>query len=353
MKLSKYVFFSIIFSLLLVISGNLYAQNDDEFTPIGDGSEQIDDEFQNTDSSNTEFNEFSEVNSDFEETSGSDQKISYNRMWWAIFTLLATVIAGFLVKFKATRKWRGFFLLASVVILGFYRGGCPCVISSFQNVILFFTGLSDNWQAIILFLGLIPLTYLFGRVFCGWVCPLGALQDFLHIGKIKIFQSEKAQKVMRIMRIIILIVLIAQLIITKDILWDKIGPFKVVFNLFSSNLTGYILAGILLVSSLFIYRPFCKAVCPVGLVLGWVSKIPGASILGINNSCAGCNICNTSCKINAITREGKTSKLDNQECIRCGDCMDDCRIKSISFYKKGKNHDDKIILKGIKKLDIK
>ena len=278
-------------------------------------------------------------------------------MWWAIYILLATILAGILVKFKATRNLRGVFLVASVVILGFYRGG-PGVISSFQNAFLFFTGLDNNWQAMILFLGLIPITYLFGKVFCGWICYLGALQEFLYIGKVKIFQTEKAQKIMRIMRYVTTSALIIQLtlsgLFTEDtILWNKVGPFKVAFNLFSPNLTGYILLGILLVSSVFIYRPFCKAICPVGLIHGWVSKIPGASILGISNSCAGCKTCSTSCQINAITRDGKTSKLDNQECIRCGDCMDDCKVKSISFYNKNKKHNDKIILKGIKKLNIK
>ncbi|MEA3496952.1 MAG: 4Fe-4S binding protein, partial [Bacteroidota bacterium] len=196
--------------------------------------------------------------------------------------------------------------------------------------------------------GLIPITYIFGKVFCGWICHLGALQEILNIGKIKIFQSEKAQKVMRIIRIVILIVMLAQLTFTHVILWNKIGPFKVAYNLFSANLTGYILLGILILSSIFIHRPFCKTICPVGLTLGWITKIPGASILGINNSCAGCKTCSTSCDMNAITRDNKISKLDNQECIMCGECMDDCKIKSISTKRKGEKHHDKIILKGIK-----
>jgi polyferredoxin len=326
---------------------------------INVNSQNIEDSnsFNNLDTSQNEFEEFNETE-EFEEFSELEEEqevekktVSYSRLWWDIFILIATIIAGIFIKFKVTRKLRAVFLLAAIVILGFYRGG-PGVISSFQNTYLFFTGLDSNWQAITLFIGLIPITYFFGKVFCGWVCYLGALQEFLYISKVKIFQTEKAQKVMKIIRIIALIVLIVQLTISKEILWNKIGPFRVAFNLFSSNLTGYILLAILLLSSLFIYRPFCKTLCPVGLVLGWVSKIPGASVLGINNSCSGCKTCNTSCKINAITRDDKISKLDNEECIRCGDCLEDCNIKSISFYNKSKNHENKIFLKGIKKIDI-
>lgn len=237
--------------------------------------------------------------------------------------------------------------MVGLVVLGFYRGG-PGVVSSFQNSYLLAIGVEVNWQAVVLFIGLIPVTYLFGKVFCGWVCYLGAIQEFLHIDKVKIMQSEKAQKAMKIIRIIATVAVIIQLSFTHIILWNKVAPFKAAINLFSPNVTGYILLGIVLVSSVFIHRPFCKMICPVGLLHGLVTLLPGASVLGINTSCAGCKTCSTSCQINAITREGKTSKLDNQECIRCGDCMDDCKIKSISFYTKGKEHKDRIILKGIK-----
>ena len=360
MKNLKRIFILILIFLSLFISYNSYAQTDDEFTPIdstttndefSDDTEQTDDEFEEF----NEFEEFDEIDGEFDEINEdiTSQKTSYKRMWWSISVLLFTILAGIFVRFKATRKLRPLFLIASIVVLGFYRGGCPGPVSSIQNVYLLGVdlalGLEIHWQPIILFLGLIPITYIFGKVFCGWICHLGALQEVLNISKVKIFQSEKAQKVMRIIQIVILVVLIAQLTFTHVILWNKIGPFKVAYNLFSAKLAGYILLGVLLVSSIFIHRPFCKTVCPVGLTLGWVSKIPGASILGINEDCAGCKTCSTSCKINAITRENKISKLDNQECILCGDCMSDCKIKSISPYKKGKEHNDKIVCKGIKK----
>ena len=308
-----------------------------------------DDEFSNTDefsSSDNEFDNFSDGNA--EEVK---RPISWNRFNWAIGILAFTILAGFFVRYEKTRKLRPLFLLAAVVVLGFYRGG-PGIISSFQNTFLLIIRETDKWQAIILFIGLIPVTYFFGKVFCGWTCYLGAIQEFLYIGKFKILQSEKSQKVMRIIRTIIFVILLLQLTITHSIEWSRIGPFKVLFNLFSPNITGYILLVILLISSLFIHRPFCKIACPAGLIFGWVTKLPGASILGINNSCAGCKTCSLSCEINAITRDDKISKLDNQECIMCGECMNDCKIKSIQPFRKGKDHHEKITLKGIKKLNI-
>lgn len=135
-----------------------------------------------------------------------------------------------------------------------------------------------------------------------------------------------------------LVALIVQIVITKTNLYKKIDPFATIFNFHSISITGYVIAGILVVSSIFIYRPFCKTLCPIGLILGWIGKIPGASVLGTKSNCITCVSCNNNCKIRAITHDSKISILENQECIRCGDCMDGCKKNSIAFYIKGKNH---------------
>ena len=355
----KYTAAYILLIIFLLISTFSFSQTDEfsefdgetEFTEnTSDEFDESSNEFANDDEFSTSEDKFSEFQED--EVAEPERKTNWTRFYWAISILAFTILAGTLVRFEKTRKLKPIFLLAAVAILGFYRGG-PGIISSFQNTFLFFIGVTDVWPAIVLFLGLLPITYFFGKVFCGWTCYLGAIQEFLYIGKFKILQSEKAQKIMRTIRYVIFVILIAQLTFTQAIEWSKIGPFKVIFNLFSPNLTGYILLVILLLSSLFIHRPFCKMVCPAGLAFGWITKLPGASVLGITSTCSGCKTCNTSCEINAITREGKTSKLDNQECIMCGECMNDCKIESIQPFRKSKKHTSKISLKGIKKLNIK
>jgi polyferredoxin len=316
-----------------------------------------DDDFENDEMSTGE-DEFGENEDEFSEFSDEEEAdtpppTNWNRFYWAMGILFFTLLAGIFVRHEKTRKLRPLFLLAAVVILGFYRGG-PGIISSFQNTYLWMIGASLKWTAAVLFIGVVVLTYFYGKVFCGWVCYLGAIQEFLYIGdKVKIFQSEKAQKTMRIIRYVLLGAILIQLTLTQTIEWSKIGPFKVIFNLYSPNMTGYILLAILLISSLFIHRPFCKMVCPAGLIFGWVTKLPGAAILGITNSCAGCKTCNTACNINAITRENNISKLDNQECIMCGECMNDCKIKSIQPFRNTKEHENHIVLKGIKIKNIK
>jgi polyferredoxin len=267
---------------------------------------------------------------------------------WAIGILLITVLAGILVRFRQTRNLRTVFLVASLAILGFYKGACPCPIQSLQNTAFYIMGLDVKWQSLVYIAGLIPITYLFGRVFCGWICHLGALQEFIFgSSRLKLLQNAKAQKIMRIIRIVALTALIVQVIITQTNLYKKIDPFAIIFNFHSISITGYVIAGILVISSIFIYRPFCKTLCPIGIILGWISKIPGASVLGTNSTCTSCSICSNNCKIRAITHDNKISILENQECIRCGDCLDGCKKNSITFYFKGKKHDEKTECTGI------
>lgn len=269
----------------------------------------------------------------------------WDRLYWPLGALFMTALAGVFVRYKGTRKLRPIFLIGSIVFLGFYVGACPCPISSLSYTIIGLTGGPFVWEATIWFLGLIPVTYIFGKVWCGWVCHLGAMQKFLYNGKNSIFHSEKAQKVMKIIRWILVAALIIQLIATHTYLFDKIDPFRIAYNLgFGANITGWILLGLLLLSSVFIHRPFCKSACPIGLMLGWVSKIPGASVVGAEGKCTGCKLCSDACKSDAIVRKNGHSIINNDDCIACGECMDSCPQSGLGFFRKSKEHSDKEML---------
>jgi ferredoxin len=241
-----------------------------------------------------------------------------------IFAL--TILAGFLQLFKAGRKLRIVVMVFAVLWLGFYRGACPCMLSSLQNFIFWLKGNDISWTAYLWFLGLIPITYFFGRVWCGWVCHLGGIQELLYRpGKFKLLQSQKAQKILKYSRIFFSLALIAQILITNTNEFVHIDPFKGMFNIYVSNLTMGVLMGLLIVSSIFIQRPFCRAACPVGLILGLVSRLPGASVLRTGGECTACNRCEKACDNGAIYRIEKISELNNEDCIRCGECIDDCK----------------------------
>lgn len=264
----------------------------------------------------------------------SDHKHSAGNLYWVLGVMVSTVAAGILSRSVKGRKLRLFFLVGSISIIGFYHSACPCPISGFQELLLFGIGGQLHPVKVLWFVLLLPVTYVFGRVWCGWICHLGALQELLNFnGKFNFLSSPRAQSVMRYLRISILVILIIQLVITRTILWEEIDPFKAIFNLFASHTFTWILVALLLISSVLVYRPFCKSVCPVGLVLGWISRIPGASIIAATPQCVGCKLCTNACRSNAITRTGHDVSFDEQQCIACGECIDSCKHKALDFGK--------------------
>ncbi|MGQ9847274.1 MAG: 4Fe-4S binding protein, partial [Bacteroidales bacterium] len=325
---------------------NLAFSQNDEFKPFTEDSANV---------SNDEFTEFNEDTASvacdhncatclYANQEQNNQSIDFSWGSTMMITIIAfslTLLAGILVRYRKTRNLRIIFLLIGLGFFGFYNGACPCMISSFENTILFIRGVEIDWTSMLWFLGLIPLTYIFGRVWCGWVCHMGALQEFLFRPKgMAWLQSEKTAYYLKIIRYVLLAALVIQLLIMGEIFWCKIDPFKAIFNInlnYNYEILSAILVALLLVTSIFSYRPFCRTVCPIGITLGWISAIPGASILGYKKSaCTSCKNCNDSCEINAIIRRKRTSYLDNKECIACGNCIDNCPNYGIHFKRKNK-----------------
>lgn len=271
-------------------------------------------------------------------------------IYWLAAVAGATAAAGVLVRSRRGRMARPFFLVASVAVLGFYRGSCPCPVGGFQEGLLFLMGGGGRASWLWWFAVLLPLTYFLGKVWCGWVCHLGALQELLHRpGRFHFLASARAQRVMRYIRIGVLVALVAQLALTRHLWWKEVDPFKTAFNLMATNPVSWVLLGTLLVSSVLVYRPFCKTLCPVGLVLGWVGLLPRAAGISGKAGCIGCKSCSGACSTHALTWDQKTVVLDRQECIACGECLDACKLQGLELTAAQGGGSTRILYSGKKK----
>lgn len=273
-------------------------------------------------------NEFEEAT--FEEVVDSEPLVnkSNKRLLIVVLSLfLATALAGIFVEYSKLRNLRYLFLLASLAVVGFgFGGSCPCMLKSFDNTLLFITGNEVKWASLVLFIGLIPLTYVFGRVWCGWICHFGALQEFIHKNsKWNFWKTPKAQKVLFGVQIGVFAIWVLWLLIAQTSYICKYDPFVKIFNLNINGIVNYIIVGFLIVLSLFVNRPFCRAICPIGFVLGWVARIPYARRLHIKDFCIGCSKCKTRCDKGAIVGEKSIKhQVDANACIFCGECMSEC-----------------------------
>lgn len=299
----------------------------------------------------TSLDEFEDVSGsdEFEDLSSSDEfeevtfveeidteplvNKSNKRLLVVVLSLfLATALAGMFMEYPKFRNLRYLFLLTSLAVVGFgFGGSCPCMLKSFDNTLLFIAGNEVKWASLVLFIGLIPLTYVFGRVWCGWICHFGALQEFIHRkSKWNFWKTTKAQKVLFGVQIGVFSIWVLWLLIAQTSSICKYDPFVKIFNLNINGMVNYIVVGLLIVLSLFVNRPFCRAICPIGFVLGWVARIPYAQKLHIDSTCGGCGKCETVCDKGAISGEKlHKHKVDVNACILCGECISQCAKKAI------------------------
>ena len=249
------------------------------------------------------------------------------------FVLIALVGIG--IRYRPLMRFRGLFMLAGVAWFGFYRGGCDCMISSYQNLVLGISGWSLAWVSLVWLGALVVATYLFGRVWCGWLCHLGGVQDFLfHAPKLKLLTGVRSQRWLRVTRYAVFGLWTAQLLLTRKNIFCAYDPFRTLFNLLFTGWVSVALLAVLLVTSVLIYRPFCRTLCPVGVILGWTSLLPGARRMRIQKECVNCGLCSKECAMHALHRKTDRTAVDPENCIACGDCITTCRKGGIKYEAK-------------------
>ena len=170
----------------------------------------------------------------------------------------------------------------------------------------------------------IILTFVFGRIFCGYLCPIGALQEIVYlipIKKLKI-RNKTLPVVFRMIFFIAFVVL--GVIFSMGIL--TFFGFYDFFNLNVTSIFFYIFSALLLVS-IFVYRPFCRFFCPYGALLS-LASIKGLLKLQRNANCVDCKKCEVVCPTNEA---GRTDL--KQECYLCNRCKDVCPVDAIEYIR--------------------
>lgn len=219
--------------------------------------------------------------------------------WDAAILLAVLSLATWLV-FKE-RSRRGLFLLSifSVVFFGFYRKGCICPVGSLQNVTAAVLLPDVGVSFVVLSFFLMPLLFalFFGRVFCAAVCPLGAIQELVAV--LPIHVASPIDRTLGLFRYVYLGLAVLGVATGAGFLVCRYDPFVGLYRLghsFNMLLAG----GVILLLGVFIARPYCRYLCPYGVLLGWMSRFSKWHLDIPPTKCVNCRLCEDSCPYNAI-----------------------------------------------------
>ena len=215
---------------------------------------------------------------------------------------------------------------------------------------------------------IIVCTLLFGRIYCSCICPMGIVQDVISrfsklIHRKKKYAYRKNYPILRWSIVgFVLILYFLGITFLLGILdpYSAYGKMAVhlfkpvyllgnnmlaaIFNSFG-NYTFYRVEIVLLsVSSLVVSvltfliigllawtngRLYCNTICPVGTILGFISKFSLFKIRINKDECISCGLCSKKCKSSCIDAQAKT--IDYTRCVNCFNCIDSCSKKGVQF----------------------
>ncbi len=213
--------------------------------------------------------------------------------------VLALGLSSYLVLKRRNRRAVFGLMLVSLAYFGFYRKGCVCSIGAIQNVALSFSDLGYviPTAALIFFLAPLISTLFFGRTFCAAVCPLGAVQDLTLLWPVTV--PRWLEHSLRYLAYVYLALAVLLAALGSTFIICRYDPYVAIFRR-NGNLNILILGGALLVIGLFVGRPYCRFLCPYGVILRQLSRLSRWRTTITPDTCIQCKLCADACPFGAI-----------------------------------------------------
>jgi len=235
-----------------------------------------------------------------------------------VFVLIITLsLASYFALKLRSRKHIFLLMVFSVIYFGFWREGCICSIGAIQNVTLamFDPTYSIPLTAVLFFAIPLIFTLFFGRTFCAAVCPLGAVQDLVIVKHINV--SNWLAELLSILPYIYLGLAVLFAANSAGFIICQYDPFVGFFR-FGATFNMIILGLSLLLLGTVIARPYCRFLCPYGVLLNWMSRLSRRHVTITPTECTNCRLCEESCPFGAINKadEGVLAESKNSDIRR-------------------------------------
>ena len=213
----------------------------------------------------------------------------------------ALSLGAYLILKKRTRRGIFWLSLFSLGYFGFFRKGCVCPIGSIQNVTEGLFNSAYVVPIVVVFFFVLPLVFaaLFGRTYCAAVCPHGALQDAVLMKPIEVPKWLDHG-----------LGLIPFIYLGLGVLFSATGtayvicdydPFIALFRRTgSTNMLA--LGAMFMIAGVFVGRPYCRYMCPYGVLLRLFSHVSKWQVKIYPDRCIDCQLCDDSCPFGAIDK---------------------------------------------------
>lgn len=238
--------------------------------------------------------------------------------------------------------------IKNICVPGFNCYSCPgaigaCPLGALQNALA-----SSGNRAPFYILGILMLFGLtLGRTICGWLCPLGLIQELLHKLPTPKLPKSCITRFLSYVKYVLLAVFVIGIplyyspqhipmpafckyicpagtlegaigLLANPVNADKFSMLHIFFT------RKFVLLVLILTACIFIYRSFCRFLCPLGAIYGLFSRL---SLLGVKveaSACTHCGLCVAHCKMDV-------QRVGDHECIHCGNCINTCPANAISI----------------------
>jgi polyferredoxin len=276
------------------------------------------------------------------------QYLLYPRVWLSV---LFGITGGLLLmSVKITSRPRALLLAVVFVVFAilpvfdeitFFAGLSPhpspmCaltkpVIFSLQMKQFIFPAVFAGVLAFIAFLSIIG-----NKLFCGWACPIGALQELFHLIPLPLKKIKPPFAALNIFRAVLLIAFVPVLLFWGTSLYGYFNPFELLHWPLGTDfwtIYAWAVVAIMISASLFIYRPFCYSICPIGILTWLLEQISLIKIRFNKDKCNRCNICVKKSPCLAMESILAEERI-RPDCYACGKCIEVCPTGALKFRTK-------------------
>ncbi|MEW6349649.1 MAG: fused MFS/spermidine synthase [Thermodesulfobacteriota bacterium] len=220
-----------------------------------------------------------------------------------VVSLLSLFVVAF---YSRSRRLRLVCLGVSLILLGWYLNAPFTCVDAASLLDGRLPGSGALWR-VVLVVGVLAISCLWGQAWCGFLCPFGALQEFLCVNRLRRHPSPPVEAAGRYTKFALLAVLLALFFLSDDTVWFSFSPLQHFFG-WRMEPWVLVLSVTVLAASVWYFRFWCRYLCPAGAFLALFNRVRLLRRMSPRTVPARCDL--------------GVDSPDHVDCIRCHRCIE-------------------------------